>query len=277
VSARRNIVDINVVSKNLVELSKNLHGHLTEKEARFLACLPFISITGEILEIGSFKGKSTIILGSAAKIAGMNRIVACDPLLLSSPTDPRDADRKTLPDIFKTNLTNHGLSSFVEFHQKMSSELAVEWKRLIKVLWIDGDHTYTGACMDVDLFSPFIAPGGIICLHDVLHGHDGPLRAFIERIVLSEKYADCGCCGSIGWGQYIGDGKLSEEVWNRKLSLYIKLSRLVPFVVKSTLAISNNKSIYKLKRALVPHGDINPSEWVKERNEYAKKLPGHTA
>jgi hypothetical protein len=263
-------MDIVDIANKMIKLSNGLSGHLTEKEVRFLSCLPFLSAEGELLEIGSFKGKSTIILASAAKEAGMKQIVACDPLLLSSPTDPKDADPRELPEIFKKNLVDHNLLSFVEFHQKKSSELAAKWDRPIKGLWIDGDHTYAGATMDIDLFSQYLEPGGIICLHDVLHSHEGPIRAFIEKVILSEKYAECGCCGSIGWGQYIGGGKiLTEEIWRKKLRLYGQLSRLVPFCIKSNHAIPSNKLIYKIMRTLVPHREIHPAQWIEERNTWA--------
>ncbi len=262
------MMDIDNLSADMVNLSKGLSGHLKEREVRFLSCIPFISGKGEILEIGSFKGKSTIILASVAKAIGLKKIVACDPLLLSSPTDPTDADPDTLPAIFRKNLEDHNLSSFVEFHQMKSSDLAEQWDRPIKALWIDGDHTYEGATLDVDLFSRFLEPGGVICLHDVLHGHDGPIRAFMEKVVMSEKYINCGCCDSIGWGQYVGNLKISEKCWDEKFRLYTQLSRLVPYFTRMSLGFQINKTSYKLKRALVPHGEIHPSQWLQKMNSW---------
>ncbi len=198
----------------------------------------------------------------------MKYIVACDPLLLSCSTDPKDADPEKLPSIFKNNLSDNNLLSFVEFHQVKSSELAAEWNRPIKALWIDGDHTYSGASLDIELFSSFIKPGGIICLHDVLHDHEGPIRAFIEKVVLSEKYINCGCCGSIGWGQSAGSLGISKEHWNEKLKLYKKLSRLVPHTIRRSLAFPSNKFLYKIMRAMVPHGEINPSKLIERINSF---------
>ena len=43
----------------ILDLSTSLEGHLGKREVELLACLPFIKSQGEILEIGSFKGKST--------------------------------------------------------------------------------------------------------------------------------------------------------------------------------------------------------------------------
>jgi len=255
----------------IIKLSRELDGHLTEKEVIFLSCLPYIEGRGEILEIGCFKGKSTIILASVAKAVGMKRIIACDPLLLESPTDPKDVDPDKLQEIFKKNLTDHNLVSFVEFHQMKACELAADWNRPIKILWIDGDHTYKGASSDVDLFSPFLEIGGLICLHDVLHVHEGPIRAFIEKVVLSDKYINCGCSGSIGYGQYIGDSAITARQWNEKIRLYKQLSRLVPFVSRSTYAVPSNKLIYKIMRVMVPHSEIDRTQWIIKMNSWHNK------
>src|SRR3989442_2835306 len=65
-------------------------GFLTEREARFLAlaaaCTPG---RGVILEIGSFKGKSTVGLASIAARYQLGQVVAAGPLTPPSPTDPR--------------------------------------------------------------------------------------------------------------------------------------------------------------------------------------------
>ena len=77
-------------------------------------------------------------------------------------------------------MKNAGVENVVEFHRQRSSELAGKWdaSRKIRLLWIDGDHTYTGAKLDLDLLRPFLANGAIVAMHDVLHSHDGPVRVF---------------------------------------------------------------------------------------------------
>ena len=39
--------------------------------------------------------------------------------------------------------------------------------KAIDFLFIDGDHTYAGVKQDYELYSPMVAPGGLIALHDV--------------------------------------------------------------------------------------------------------------
>lgn len=76
-------------------------------------------------------------------------------------------------------------------------------------------------------YLPFIR---FVCFHDLLHGFEGPLG--LEKALLSDLYGDCGFCGSIGWGQFLGKTSVSSKQWKNKLSLYSKLSRMVPFVLQ---------------------------------------------
>lgn len=254
--------------ESMVSFSRELAGHLTQKEAAFLAVQPFHPLPGEILEIGSFKGKSTIILAKSLQAAGGVKMHACDPLSLPSETDPTDAARESLPDIFRQNLIRHGVSEIVDFHQMKSTDLAKTWNLPLRLLWIDGDHTYTGATQDVRLFEPHLVPGAVLCLHDVLHEHEGPIRAFIENILLSGRYGDCGICGSIAWGQYVGDRGVSPSQWKTKLSLYRRLSPLVPYVVRWSHDLPGGKLAFQMLRSLVPHGKIEPIEWLKRRVQW---------
>ena len=52
------------------------------------------------------------------------------------------------------------------------------------MLWIDGDHTYHGTKVDFDLFSKFLSNGAIIAFHDVLGNFEGPIRVFMEDVLL---------------------------------------------------------------------------------------------
>lgn len=250
----------------LLKLSESLSGHLRKREVQFLATLPFLAIEGDILEIGSFKGKSTIILAKAAKAAGHEKIYACDPLSLSCSTDPTDAVKEELPDIFFNNLQKYEVREQVEFFQMRSDKLSEIWDKPLKVLWIDGDHTYEGVMNDILLFEKHLRPGAIVCFHDVLHEFEGPIRVFMEKILLSNQYGECGLCGSIGWGQFTGDYPITIGQWGSKLSNYNKLSRLMALVLKKNNGLKVNQYLRRLYRSLVPHGPISPESWVNQRN-----------
>lgn len=54
--------------------------------------------------------------------------------------------------------------------------------RKVDVLFIDGDHSYEGAKFDFDRYSKFVAPGGIIALHDIVEFHDKDLECDVYKL-----------------------------------------------------------------------------------------------
>lgn len=258
---------------DMVTLSRKLSGHLTDREARFLALaaatLP--PSLGDVLEIGSFKGKSTTVLAKSVALSGGNRVVAVDPLTLPCATDPSIDCAESLPDLFWETLEANGVRHLVEFHQLRSEELALTWDRPLRLLWIDGDHSYRGVTADIDNFAHHLRVGSVVAFHDVLHGCEGPIRAFCERVLLSPAFGLCGVCGSIGWAQYVGRASNSDSYASRKLALYRKLSRLIPFVA---LGRSPHSLLYKVMRSFVPHGNLDPSAWKAEIESLAIERGG---
>ncbi len=238
-------------------------GFLTEREARFLAlaaaCTPG---QGVMLEIGSFKGKSTVGLASIVARYGLGKVVAVDPHTAPSSTDPSLGGQSSSFDDFLQTLARAGLSEHVEVHRTFSRDLARGWSRPIRFLWIDGDHTYPGAKQDLDLFAPHLAPGGVVAFHDVLHNFAGPIRVFVEDVLGSDRYGPAGFCGSIGWAQYRPADGSSAYFRDRRRTLARRATRLIRLSERGRELRGAAKLRYKLWRALVPHGDVDPSTWV---------------
>jgi len=251
---------------DMVALSDSLSGHLSNREVRFLALVAATlpPSLGDVLEIGSFKGKSTTVLAKSVSLSGGNLVVAVDPLNLPSSTDPSIECGESLPDLFWETLEANGVRHLVEFHQLRSEELALTWDRSLRLLWIDGDHTYQGATADFDNFARHLKPGSIVAFHDVLHPFEGPIRTFCERVLLSPAFGPCGVCGSIGWAQYVGPASHSVAYVSRKLTLYRKLSRLIPLVALGRAPNYSHPFLYKVMRPLVPHSGVDPNAWIAE-------------
>jgi predicted O-methyltransferase YrrM len=246
------------LSEELVATARTLGGYLADREVRFLALLAACpTADGDILEIGAFQGKSTVVLSRAAALDGDGRVVAVDPFVQWRSDGPRTS-RADL----QANLERCGVAGSVEFHQTYAAELAKTWARRLRLLWIDGDHAYAAAKSDLALFTPFLADGAIVAMHDVLTRTDGPLRVFLEDVLLSEHFGACGLCGSIAWAQFCAgrDTALAHR-W-RKLDLYRRLSRLVPHVALGVKRKTRlGKLRYKLLRWRVPHADVDPAGW----------------
>lgn len=257
-------VDFEAFTAHLVQEAKMIEGYLTEREMRFLALLAAVpTASGEILEIGSFKGKSTVILAKAAALGDRAPVNAVDPMTAPSVTDPDLRGAASSFADFQRNLERHGVAGRVNFHQTFSFELAKNWQKPLRLLWIDGDHTHRGTKLDFDGFAPFLQDGAIVAIHDVLHEFDGGIRVFMEDILLSPSFGACGLCGSIAWAQFHQDETKGRAHRRTKLDLYKKMSRLIPFVALRERLNGFEKKKYKLFRSRVPHAAVDPREWIK--------------
>jgi predicted O-methyltransferase YrrM len=253
--------------ENLLTEAETIEGFLAPREMRFLTLLAACpTAEGEILEIGSFKGKSTVILAkSAALQSGNGKVNAVDPMTAPSETDPDLRGAASSFADFKKNIERHEVADKIEFHQNFSFELAKNWNKPLRLLWIDGDHTYRGTKLDFDGFAPFLTDGAIVAIHDVLHEFDGGIRVFMEDVLLSPRFGACGFCGSIAWAQRDSNEEKTLKHAQEKISLYKKLSRLIPFVVFRKGELKGfEKKEYKFFRSRVPHGAIKPHEWLEK-------------
>lgn len=157
-----------------------------------------------IVEIGSFKGRSTCCLAYGCK-GRTKHVFAIDTF------DGNDIDfnyRCFFKD-FWHNIEKCGLTAYVTPIQGHSSEVAKTWNKPIQLLFIDGSHQYEHVLSDFNEFFPHVISGGIVALHDVdprgLSALDdniawpGPLRAWHKHI----KYHlnQTGACNSIAFGR----------------------------------------------------------------------------
>ena len=253
--------DLEAVLKDAWEETRKVPGHLTENEARFLgllaACVP---AKGTIVEIGSFKGRSTVMLAKVASHYDRGPVVAIDPhnspILFDHHADPEASSYQD----FLNNIHAAGVSSHVEAHAAYSKDVANSWNRPIRLLWIDGDHSYAGAKSDLDGFFPHLVPFGVVAFHDALNAFHGPIRVFVEEILRSDRFGPAGFVHSIAWAQHRpGDGSAFRKT---RSSLARRASRLIPFVEHGEELRGLVKRHYKLRRFLVPHSAISAGKWA---------------
>ena len=155
-------------------------GKMLYRLARFDAPVP------NIVEIGSWKGRSTAWLASAIRDRGDGKVYAVDTWKgTGNETVHGDLLRgygeDQLYQEFLSNLRVRELHGNVEAIRAESLKAANNWDpaRKIGLLFIDGDHAYEAVRQDFEFWSPHVAVGGYIVFDDV-PGWPGPARLVSE-------------------------------------------------------------------------------------------------
>jgi predicted O-methyltransferase YrrM len=151
---------------------------------------------GAIVEIGSYLGRSTAFLAAGSKGAGREKVVAVDHFRgspehqagqpLASPTLVREGSTFRQ---FQENLRRHQLDDYVTPVVSSSADAARQWVGPIRLLFIDGDHSYEQSREDFESWSPFVVPHGLICFHDITTW-PGVTRFYEERVRGSAAYRE---------------------------------------------------------------------------------------
>jgi predicted O-methyltransferase YrrM len=130
-----------------------------------------------MVEVGSYCGRSTIWLGAAAR-AGGTVLFAVDHHRGSEenqpgwewhdPTvvDPRIGRMDTLP-FFRAAIHDAGLEDVVVAVVGPSRLVALHWSTPVSMLFIDGGHGVEPARADYAGWTPHVAVGGTLAIHDV--------------------------------------------------------------------------------------------------------------
>lgn len=162
------------------------------------------------LEIGSYCGKSAIYIGSAAEEAETN-LFAVDHHRGSEENqpgwewhepdlvDPEVGLMDTLP-LFRRTIHGAGLEATVIATVADSPTLARHWSTPLAFLFIDGGHGAEPAHRDYELWTPKVAAGGTLAIHDVFpNPADGgrPPFEIYRRAIESGRFVDRRAVGSL--------------------------------------------------------------------------------
>lgn len=137
-----------------------------------------------IVEIGSYKGRSTACLGLGMKHKG-GKIFAIDTFN-GNDSDFQGPGRRDFFPEWHANMVKCGLTDMVTPVVGDSGSAGVDWTAPIDFLFIDGSHVYEDARRDFDMFYPHVVRGGLVALHDV-GSHEGPTAVWEERRHLLER------------------------------------------------------------------------------------------
>jgi predicted O-methyltransferase YrrM len=180
---------------------RTIEGWLDDDEAEVLAAaavraLEELPAPHAIVEIGSYCGRSTVVLGSAAQAHRADaRVYAIDPHdgVVGALDQGLQSGPSTLGR-FQKNVADAELQDVVVTIQRRSFDVA--WSQPVSLLFIDGLHDYANVSRDFHHFEPHVVPGGYVAFHDYASYYPG-VKAFVNELLASAGYEQVVCVRSM--------------------------------------------------------------------------------
>ncbi len=192
----------------------------------FTLALATGQLDGDIVEVGSWCGRSAVVLGLAAGLSGKSRVHCVDLF-------PEKKDWKPNPDgsysfevviggkryggyqeqtvwketwetqtgriydkyngiydCFKETVSDRGMQDVIRAHKGDLASLLDSAKPKIKcrLAFLDGDHGFEAVCSDIRNIDSCLVPGGWLCLDDAFTVYEGVNRAISELILGNPRY-----------------------------------------------------------------------------------------
>jgi predicted O-methyltransferase YrrM len=183
---------------------------LDEGLALYAAAVEAAGRTGlPVLEIGTYCGRSAVLLADAARRTGTVALTVDhhrgseeqqpgweyhDPELV----DPEVGRMDTLPN-FRRTLFHAGLEEHVVALVGRSPQIAALWGGRLALVFIDGGHTDEHAGGDYAGWVPHLAEDGLLVVHDVFpdpaDGGQAPYRVYLRA--LAEGFEEVSVTGSL--------------------------------------------------------------------------------
>jgi MMP 1-O-methyltransferase len=208
-------------------LIADVPGWLTDEEGEALyelarACTG----RGVIVEIGSFKGKSTICLGLGSRAGASLPVHAIDP------------HQERFPE-FEANVERAGITELVRPIPSLSQAAADGFEEPIELLFVDGSHEYDLVLEDFEKWVPKVVDGGWVVFHDTTWT-PGPRKVVGHAIYRSRRFKDARfVVGSMTVARKVEENGLTDRVRNR-------------YVLGVKTAFWLGSSVVKKQRRLLP-------------------------
>jgi len=179
----------------ILEHMRQIEGWLDDAEAELLIAIAEQAAkrspkgqASNFVEVGSYCGRSTVVLGLTLKSLEqeMVRLYAIDPHEGEvSGLDQVVMQLAPTYDTFNRNIMAAGVADVVELIQARSYD--VVWDQQIAMLFIDGLHDYNSVARDFYHFSTWIRPGGYVAFHDYA-GYFGGVKQFVDELAGQVEY-----------------------------------------------------------------------------------------
>jgi predicted O-methyltransferase YrrM len=189
-----------------------------------------VGAPGRIVEIGSFRGRSTIVLRKAAPADV--EVVAIDPHAggdrgpqeISPDAARGEADHEA----FHANLRRAGVDGSVRHVRRMSQEALADVDGDVALLYVDGAHRYRPARADIERWGERVAPGGTMLVHDAYNAV-GVMLAQLRVLLLSQTWR------YLGRTRSLAEYRREELRGRERLDNAVRQLRGVPWFVRNAL------------------------------------------
>jgi predicted O-methyltransferase YrrM len=198
---------------------KEIEGFLTTDEGVLLYQLAK-NCTGKgvIVEIGSFKGKSTVYLALGSKYGNNVKVYAIDPHTGKGEYSSVFGETLTFKE-FSQNIENARVEDVVIPMVMTSEQAAKKFGHKVELIFIDGGHDWISVWQDFNMWYPMIVEHGIIAFHDTV-GWPGPKR-IAKCLAHSTVFRKSGIVDSIWYAEKVSRNSVLDQIRNDYI-LFIK-------------------------------------------------------
>ncbi len=183
--------------KHIHKNADSISGWLSHNEGELLFKLAS-KAHGDIVEIGSYEGKSTYYLCMGKQNIGNGAIYAVDTFTGSA--EHRKHGSIDTYDTFTGNMKRLNVIDNISIMKMESVKAAELLKGPFALIFIDGSHEYADIKQDIMLWSEKLEENGVIAVHDMIDW-DGPKRAFYELILKSFMFSVKGRAHSLMYAE----------------------------------------------------------------------------
>lgn len=184
-----------------------------------LACAS-TDIPGDILEVGSWCGRSTVVLAMACRLTGHGRVQSVD--LFPAKADwfqnldgtwsfksmgygaymdqtvwdepfqrdiaPLYREHDNVFEIMQESLKRFAVSDLVDCHKGTSDHFFASCgKRRFRLAFLDGDHSFDAVCRDITNAAANMPDGGWLCFDDAFSTYEGVDQAIKSQVWTSPR------------------------------------------------------------------------------------------
>lgn len=161
----------------------DVYGFLDPAETELLLHLA-TNASGDIVELGSYQGRSTVALALGAQLSGVT-VWAVDPHDTYQALDTEYGMHDNA--VYYDNVTRYGVGHIVKTINLRSDEFVRIWDKPISLLWIDADHSYESVKRDFEQWSPFVVSNGNVVMHDT-SGNFPDVSQFVNELLAAGEW-----------------------------------------------------------------------------------------